>query len=202
MNIRTERAEDFRRVEEVTREAFWNVYRPGCVEHFILHKFRSDPDFIPELSLLCEKNGETVGHIMYCRARLLPDCGGEKEIAVFGPLSVLPSCQREGIGGALITASLKIAADMGFGAVAITGSPEYYSRFGFESGSRRGVFYDGIPREEETPFFMVKELSAGFLQGGYRYRDPDGYSFDEGELELFDSGFPKMEKKRLSTQLF
>lgn len=202
MNIRIERKEDFHAVEEVTREAFWNVYRPGCVEHFILHRFRDNADFISELSLLCEKNSEIAGHIMYSRARIFPDSGGEREIAVFGPLSVLPKYQREGIGGALITFSLKKAAELGFKAVAITGAPEYYHRFGFESGSKRGVFYDGIPRGEEAPFFMIKELRDGFLNGTAVYRDPDGYQFDETELERFDKSFPEKEKKRLPTQLF
>ncbi|MBP1578330.1 MAG: N-acetyltransferase [Oscillospiraceae bacterium] len=203
MNIRQEIPADYRKVEELTREAFWNVYRPGCVEHFILHNFRNDAAFIPELSLVCEKNGKIVGHIMYCRARLSLDNGGEKEIVVFGPLSVAPSHQREGIGSELIRRSLKIASEMGFGAVAITGSPAYYSRFGFESGSKIGVYYDGIPREEEAPFFMVKELEEGYLSGiSAVYRDPDGYSFDEDAVEAFDSGFASKEKKRLSTQMF
>lgn len=203
MNIRVETPVDYRKVEELTRDAFWNVYRPGCVEHFVLHKFRSDPDFIPELSLVCEKDGEIVGHIMYCRANLMLDNGGEKEILVFGPLSVAPEHQREGMGGALIRFSLQKAAEMGFCAVAITGNPAYYHRFGFESGSKRGVYYDGLPREQEAEFFMVKELKAGYLSiGGAVYRDPEGYQIDEREAERFDAGFSPKEKKRLSTQIF
>ena len=52
--IRQEQPQDYDTVEQITREAFWNLYRPGCEEHLIVHKLRKHPDFIPELAFVIE----------------------------------------------------------------------------------------------------------------------------------------------------
>ena len=202
MAIRLEREQDWRTVEELTREAFWNKYRPGCMEHYVVHCYRRRPEFVRELDCVAEEDGRIVGHIMYSRACIDADDGRTVPIFIFGPVSVLPEKQGQGIGSRLIRHTLELAERMGCGAVAITGNPDYYHRFGFVSGSALGIFYDGVPREEEAPFFMVKELKPGFLRGVTGvYRDPEGYLVDDAEVEAFDAGFPPKEKQRLPGQL-
>lgn len=200
--IRPETTEDRRETEELVREAFWNVYHPGCSEHCVLHRFRARPEFVPELDLVGELNGRIVSQIMYVRSQLASDGGGTIELLEFGPVSVSPELQKKGLGSELIRFSLKKAADMGFKAVAITGNPDFYSRFGFVSGSSRGVRYADAEPGDPAPYFMVKELKEGFFDGvSGSYRDPDGYFVPEDELERFDASFPPKEKKKLPGQL-
>lgn len=200
--LRLETEKDYREVENLTREAFWNKYRPGCMEHYILHRYRTNPDFVRELDYLIEENSKIVAHIMYSRAVIEADNGQIVQILIFGPVSVLPEMQNKGYGSAIIRYTLNKAAELGYGAVAITGNPGYYHRFGFLSGSSVGIYYAGIPREEEAPFFMVKELRNGFLNGiTGTYHDPKGYETNEDKVEAFDSSFPPKEKKKLPGQL-
>lgn len=202
MAMRLEEPKDYREVENLTREAFWNKYRPGCFEHYVLHKYRGRPDFVKELDYVMEENGKIIAHIMYSHAQINTDDGQMIPIMIFGPVSVLPEKQGKGFGGRLIRYTLDMAEKMGCGAVAITGDPDYYRRFGFVSGSELGVYYDGLPRSEEAPFFMVKELKEGFLQGVTGvYRDPEGYFVEDDDVEAFDAGFPPKEKKKLPGQL-
>lgn len=202
MTIRLEEPNDYREVENLTREAFWNKYRPGCFEHYVLHRYRDRPEFVKELDCVIEEGGRIVAHIMYSHAQITTDDGQTVPIMIFGPVSVLPEKQGKGYGGKLIRHTLDLAEKLGCGAVAITGDPDYYHRFGFVSGSALGIFYDGVPREEEAPFFMVKELKPGFLRGVTGvYRDPEGYLVDDAEVEAFDAGFPPKEKQRLPGQL-
>ena len=118
--LRPESEKDRDRSEFVTREAFWNVYRPGCSEHYILHRFRDLSDFVPDLNYVLETDGEVIGHIMYSHAEIQTDDGQKIPIMVFGPVSILPEYQGRGYGSMLITHTLKKAADLGCGAVAIT----------------------------------------------------------------------------------
>lgn len=202
MTIRLEEPNDYREVENLTREAFWNKYRPGCFEHYVLHQYRSRPEFVRELDYVIEENGKIIAHIMYSRAQITTDDGRTIPIMIFGPVSVLPEKQGEGYGSRLIRYTLDLAEKLGCGAVAITGDPDYYHRFGFVSGSKLGVYYDGIPRSEEAPFFMVKELKENFLKGVTGvYRDPEGYFVEDADVEAFDADFPPKEKKRLPGQL-
>ena len=200
--IRPEKPEEWREVEALTREAFWNVYRPGCMEHYILHRFRSRPDFIPSLSLVLEAQGRIVAHIMYCRAGIACDDGRKIPLVCFGPVSVLPAWQRQGYGSALIRDSLERAGKLGFGAVAITGDPCYYARFGFVDARSLGVYYGDMPRGEETPFFMLMQLKPGWLDGVTGvYHESDGYQYRDEDVEAFDAGFPPREKQKLPGQL-
>lgn len=200
--LRLETEKDYREVENLTREAFWNKYRPGCMEHYVLHRYRALPDFVRELDYVIEKDGKIVAHIMYSRAVIEADNGQTIPILIFGPVSVLPEMQGKGYGSAIIYYTLNKAAELRYGAVAITGNPDYYHRFGFLSGSSVGIYYSGIPREEEAAFFMVKELRNGFLNGiTGTYHDPKGYETNEDEVEAFDLSFPPKEKKKLPGQL-
>lgn len=200
--IRLEEPKDYREVEHLTREAFWNKYRPGCMEHYVLHCYRSRPEFVKELDYVVEEAGKIVAHIMYSYAQITGDDGRTVPILIFGPVSVLPEEQGKSYGSRLIRHTLDLAEKMGCGTVAITGDPGYYHRFGFVSGSRLGIYYDGVPRSEEAPFFMVKELKEGFLRDitGV-YRDPEGYCVEDAAVDAFDADFPTKEKKKLPGQL-
>lgn len=201
MEIRRETPQDYREVENLTREAFWNVYRPGCMEHFVLHILRSDPAFVPELDYVLEEDGKILAHIAYAQGRLQGE-GGTENMLLFGPVSVLPEIQGRGYGARLIEFTLEKAREMGYPAVVITGSPEYYSRFGFESASRHGIFYEGVDPSQEFPFFMVKFLqkgAAGRVKGVYS--DPPCYFVEEARVEEFDRSFPPRKKERRPGQL-
>ncbi len=200
--IRLEEPKDFCEVENLTREAFWNVYQPGCMEHFILHNYRNLNDFIGELNYVIEMNEKIVAHIMYSKAEIKCDDGRIIPIAIFGPVSVLPEYQHKGYGSKIITYTMKKAKQLGYGAIAITGNPAYYHRFGFTDGQSFHVYYMDNPRDEPTPFFMVKELQEGYLSEIIgTYTDPQGYQVDNDALEEYDKAFPPKIKEKHPDQL-
>lgn len=200
--IRPETKEDCRETENLTREAFWNVYRPGCLEHYVLHCFRSRPDFVPELDLVMERDGRLIGHVMYVRSAIQSDDGRTIPLMTFGPISIAPEYQRMGYGTVLLRESMARAQQLGAGALAITGNIGFYGKLGFVVASTRGIHYFGEPRENEVPYFLLKELDTGFLDGvSGVYKDPEGYFVDEVEAEAFDAQFPPKEKRKLPGQL-
>lgn len=201
--IELERPEERFETENLTREAFWNVYAPGCVEHYILNKFRDRKDFVPELNLCMKIEGELVAHIMYSRSEIQLDDGGVKPIMTFGPFSVLPRLQRQGLGAALLAESMTRARKLGADVLAICGNPDVYGGSGFVTASGKGVHYYAEPRENVVPYFLVKELVPGALDGvSGVYRDPDGYNFDYADVLAFDALFPPKKKEKLPTQIF
>lgn len=201
--IRLETKADFNTVENLTREAFWNVYRPGCLEHYVLHCFREKPDFVSELDFVMELDGEIIGHVMYVRSEIQADNGKTIPIMTFGPISIAPDFKSLGYGTALLRYSMEKAKLLGAGALAITGNINFYGKSGFEVASKKGIHYYAEPRENEVPYFLIKELDNGFLDGitGI-YKDPEGYNVDEDEAELFDKQFPTKQKLKLPGQLF
>ncbi len=202
MKIRLEQEKDFFEVENLTREAFWNVYHPGCTEHFIVHKIRSEKCFVPELDYIIEDAGKIIAQITYAKGTLTHKDGKISEMLLLGPVSVHPSHQKKGYGEKLIRFTLKQAHQLGYPAVVLTGSPAYYARFGFESASKHGVFYAGMDPREEFPFFMVKILDAQkakYLKG--TYSDPTCYFPSENEVEIFDRLFPPKIKEKKPGQL-
>lgn len=201
--IRLETPGDYRASETLTREAFWNVYRPGCLEHYVLHTFRGEPDFVPELDFVMEQNGKLIGHVMYVRSEIHTDDGRSIPIMTFGPISIAPTLKGQGYGTILLRHSMDAAEKLGAGALAITGNIDFYGKSGFVVASTRGVHYFSEPRTDEVPCFLIRELKPGFLQGiTGTYQDPEGYFVDEKEAEIFDAQFPPKEKLRLSGQLF
>jgi len=201
--IRLEKPEDFRETEDLTREAFWNVYRPGCLEHYVLHCFRDKNDFVPELDLVMEKDGTIIGQVMYVQAKINADDGREIPIMTFGPISIAPEFKRQGYGKILLDHSMKMAKKMGAGALCIEGNIDFYGKSGFVVASTKGIHYYAEPRDEEVPYFLLKELEPGYLNGiTGTYHTPEGYFVDEGEAEKFDESFPKKEKLKLPGQLF
>lgn len=201
--IRLETPEDYREAENLTREAFWNVYRPGCTEHYVLHCYRDREDFIPELDFVMEKDGKLIGHVMYSRAEIKADDGRTIGIMTFGPISIAPEYKRKGFGKKLLDYSMEKAKEMGAGALCMEGNIDFYGKSGFVVASTKGIHYHAEPREEEVPYFLLKELKEGFLDGiTGTYHTPAGYFVDEKEAEEFDASFPPKEKQKLPGQLF
>lgn len=200
--IRNERKEDYRKVENLTREAFWNVYRPGCTEHYVLHCYRGDPAFVPELDFVMELNGELIGQIIYVRSEIDCDDGRKLPIMTFGPIGIAPKYKRQGYGKRLLDYSMEKAKGMGVGALVITGNILFYGKSGFVPAKTKGVRYADDP---DADYLLVKELIPGFLDGiSGTYKDPDGYFVCEKnpeDFERFEAAFPKKEKQKLPGQL-
>lgn len=200
--IRNETPADYAAVEYLTREAFWNVYRPGCMEHYVLHVLRDDPAFVPELNLVMEQDGQIIGHIMYMRAAITANDGREIPIMTFGPISIRPDLQRRGLGKHLLETSMEKAMALGAGALCIEGNLDFYGKSGFVVAGTRGIRYHGEPDQEIVPYFLLKELKPGFLNGVTGvYHTPQGYFVDEAAVEAFDRDFPPKQKLKLPGQL-
>lgn len=198
LNIRNERESDYKNVEDITRKAFYNVYVPGCMEHYLVHVMREHEDFIPELDFVIEVDGQIVGNIMYTKAKLTDEAGAEKEIVTFGPVSILPKYQRKGYGKMLIEHSLKRAAELGYEAVVIMGSPANYVGSGFQCCRKYNIC---VEKEKYPAAMLVKELKPGALDGKlWFYSDSPVMNVDEREAQAFDDGLEKMEKKWMPSQ--
>ncbi|MBO5482321.1 MAG: N-acetyltransferase [Spirochaetaceae bacterium] len=196
IKIRVEEQEDYEIVENLTRDSFWNVYRPGCTEHFVLNRFRDNPDFIPELSLVLEINGEILGHIMFSWSKIQCDDGNVIRTLTFGPVSIHPNYQRQGLGKKLVDFSTEKAKSFCNTCILICGNPEFYGKCGFSDALSFGIRYgDEIG---ETPFFLCKELKTGSLSGiSGKYVEPSGYFVAENypkEFEEYEKKFPYKEK--------
>ena len=201
--IRQERKEDHREVENLIREAFWNVYRPGCSEHYVMHTLRDDPAFIRALDLVMEKDGRIIGQNMFMKTVIEVDNGGILPVLTMGPIGILPAYKRQGYGKALLDESLERAAALGFGAVLFEGNIAFYGHSGFVHASRFGIRYHDLPEDADASFFLCKELIPGYLRDVTGiYQTPRGYYVDDAEVEAFDAGFPPKEKLRLPGQLF
>lgn len=196
--IRHEKESDYRIVEELTREAFWNIHVPGCDEHFCLHNLRNSPDFIPALDYVALDGGQIVGHILYSRATIVDSQGRQKEVLCFGPVSVLPSLQKMGIGSALIHHSIGAAKATKYPAICIYGDPRYYGRFGFRCAER----YEIKTSDDKYAFaLMALELKPNALSNiSGRFIESPAFYHKESEFVEFDSTFAKKEKAETDSQ--
>ena len=201
--IRNERREDYREVENLIRESFWNVYRPGCSEHYVMHVLRDDPDFIKELDFVMEKDGKIIGQNMFMRTVINSDDGGDISVLTMGPICIAPELKRKGYGKQLLDYSLEKAAEMGFGAVLFEGNIGFYGKSGFEYSSKFGIRYHDLPEGADSSFFLCKELIPGFINGiAGVYQTPKGYYVSDADVETFDKDFPFKQKLKLPGQLF
>jgi len=201
--IRLERKEEYREVENLVREAFWNVYRPGCMEHYVLNQLRTDGAFVPELDFVMETDGKLMGQNIFMRANIKADDGRNIPIMTMGPVCIAPEFKRQGYGKILLDYSLEKAREMGAGAVFFEGNIDFYGKSGFTFASEFGIRYHGLPEGEDASFFLCKELIPGYLDGVTgEYATPKGYFVDEAETEEFDKAFPYKEKWKLPGQLF
>ena len=201
--IRLERTEEHRETETLVREAFWNVYRPGCLEHYVLNQLRNDGAFVPELNFVMEKDGRLIGQNMFMRAVIKADDGRDVPIMTMGPICIANEFKRQGYGKILLDYSLEKAAELGCGALCFEGNINFYGKSGFTYASEFGIRYHGLPEGADASFFLCKELKKGYLDGiSGEYTPPNGYFVDEADAEEFDKQFPPKEKLKLPTQLF
>ena len=203
ITIRIEKKEEYREVENLVRESFWNVYRPGCLEHYVLNQLRENPDFVAELDFVMEENGKLIGQNIFMKAVIKADDGRDIPIMTMGPICITPRLKRKGYGKVLLDYSLEKAAEMGCGALCFEGNIDFYGKSGFTYASEFGIRYHGLPEGEDASFFLCKELIPGYLDGVTgEYATPAGYFVDEAEAEEFDKIFPCKEKLKLPGQLF
>lgn len=201
--IRLERKEEEREVETLVREAFWNVYRPGRLEHYVLNQMRNNPDFIPELNFVLEKDGKIIGQNVFVRAVIKADDGREIPISAMGPICIAPELKRQGYGKFLLDYTLERAKEFGVKALCFEGNIDFYGKSGFDYASQFGVRYHGLPEGADASFFLCKELEKGYLDGVTgEYAPPQCYFVDEKEAEEFDKEFSPKEKLRLEGQIF
>lgn len=203
ITFRLERNEEHRAVENMVRESFWNVYRPGCLEHYVLHLLRNDPAFVPELDIVMEMDGELIGQNMFMRAIIKADDGREIPIMTMGPICIAPALKRKGYGKMLLDYSIEQARAMGCGALCFEGNIDFYGKSGFTYASEYGIRYHGLPEGADASFFLCRELQPGYLRGiTGEYATPEGYLVDEAAAEEFDKLFPPKQKQKLPGQLF
>ena len=205
MNIRLEQQRDYREVENLTREAFWNVYRPGCVEHYVLHRYRENPAFIPELDFVMEEGGRIIGLVMFSKAEIAIMGGGVLPSWTFGPISIHPDFKRKGYGLALLNHALEKAKALGVGFICMEGNIAFYSHAGFDLASKFRIHYHDEPPESEVPYFLAQELLPGYLHGiEGTYHPPKGYFVaDENpeDFAAYEATFPAKTKAFQAGQL-
>ena len=195
ITIRLETKDDYRNVENLTREAFWNVYRPGCMEHYVLHCYRDDPAFVPELDFVMELDGELIGQVIYVRSEIDCDDGRKVPIMTFGPIGIAPAYKRQGYGKQLLDYSMEKAKEIGAGALAITGNIDFYGKSGFVPAKTKGVRYADDP---EADYFLIRELIPGFLDGiSGTYKAPEGY-FVCRRIRMLLNGLRRPSRRRKS----
>jgi len=201
--IRSEKKDEYREVENLVRESFWNVYKPGCSEHYVLHVLRDDPAFVKELDFVMEKDGRLIGQNVFVRTVINADDGRDIDVLTMGPICIAPELKRKGYGKLLLDYSLEKAAEMGFGAVLFEGNIDFYGKSGFDYARKFGIRYHDLPEDTDDSFFLCKELIADYLDGitGV-YQTPSAYYVDDADVDEFDKSFPTKEKLKLPGQIF
>ena len=201
--IRLEQPADYAAVEHLVREAFWNVYRPGCSEHYVIHTLRDDRAFVKDLDFVMEQNGSIIGQNIFMKTVIVADSGAEIPVLTMGPICITPSLKRQGYGKALLDYSLQQAAALGFGAVLFEGNIDFYGKSGFSYAREFDIRYHDLPADADDSFFLCKELIAGYLEGvSGVYQTPAGYYVKEEDVEAFDKAFPPKQKLKLPGQIF
>ena len=201
--IRSEKKAEYRKVENLVRESFWNVYKPGCSEHYVLHVLRDDPAFVKELDFVMEKNGMLIGQNVFMRTVINSDDGRDIPVLTMGPICIAPELKRRGYGKMLLDYSLEKAAEMGFGAVLFEGNIDFYGKSGFDYARRFGIRYHDLPEDADDSFFLCKELKPGYLDEVTGvYQTPQGYYVDDADVDEFDKEFPPKQKLKLPGQIF
>lgn len=190
---------DFAITENITREAFWNVYKPGCSEHLVLHNLRKSQNYIQELDLVALYNDQIVGHIISTKAKIVDSLNKEYEVLCAGPLSVLPDFQNKGIGGRLLMESIKLAKQLGFRGMILFGNPDYYHRFGFRNAKEFQITTKDYQNFE--PFMALELFEDALTDVKGKFIEYESFNVNEDELNEFEKQFPYKEKLVTDTQL-
>ena len=202
IQIRPVRPEEYHAVEVLVRDAFWNVYRPGAIEHYVIHLLREAEGYVPELDLVLEMDGVLIGQSLYMQAEIALDGGGVLPVLCLGPIGIAPAWQRRGLGKRLLDEGLARAAALSYRAVCLEGNAAFYGQSGFVHGADLGLRYRDDADGTMAPYFLVRELQPGYLSGVCGvYAPPAVYFVDEVAAERYDAQFPPKEKKRLPGQL-
>ncbi len=193
IELRQERPSDYRETENITREAFWNHYSPGCNEHYLLHVMRDCPAFVPELDIVATLDGRVVGNIVYMKSGLIrTDDGRECNVLSLGPIAVLPEHQHKGIGGRMVEYTRNLAREMGFRAILLCGDPDYYLRQGFVPAENFGIrTADDVYAAALHACELYENALAG-MAGRY-FEDAVYFGIDEADTAAFDRNFPPKE---------
>lgn len=201
MKIRLEKIDDYLEVENLVRDSFWNIYRPGAFEHYIVHNLRDDPSFIRDLAYVIEDDGKIIGHINYSKGKLDFKDGESVDAVVLGPVAVDKAFQNNGYGSKLIEFTLQKAEDKNIPFVFVIGDEKFYNRFGFESASKHNLYLEGTDTTEECPFFMMKTFDSKFdLKDGI-FKNPEVFNVDERDVDEFDKQFEYKKKEVNENQL-
>ena len=201
--IRLEKKEDRSEVENLVREAFWNVYRPGCSEHLVIHMLRDDPAFVKELDFVMEQDGRLIGQNMFMETIIEADDGRVIPVLTMGPICITPELKRRGYGKKLLDYSLEKATALGYGAVLFEGNIGFYGKSGFDYAGKFGIRYHDLPEDADASFFLCRELIPGYLDSVTGvYQTPQGYYVRDEDVEEFDKSFPPKEKLKLPGQIF
>ena len=163
--IRPEKAEDYKEVETLVRESFWNVYRPGCSEHYVIHVLRDDPAFVKELDFVMEQGGRLIGQNIFMKTVINSDDGKDIPVLTMGPICIANDLKRKGYGKILLDYSLEQAAKLGYGAVLFEGNIDFYGKSGFDFARKFGIRYHDLPEDADSSFFLCKELVPGYPSG-------------------------------------
>ena len=186
-SIRVEEERDYSTVEGLVRESFWNVYRPGCTEHYVLHHLRHCPEFVPELAFVMEADGKIIGQNVFVKAQISKSNGTAFPILTMGPICIANEYKRKGYGKILLDYSLEKAKALGYGAVCFEGNIDFYGKSGFDYASKFGIKYHGLPEGMSADFFLCKELKPGYLDGiSGVYATPAAYFVAEENPEYFE----------------
>lgn len=201
--IRLEEIYDYDAVENVVRESFFNIYRPGCYEHYLLHKLRNDKSFVKNLDFVILKDGKIIGQNVFVKTVIVTDDNKNIEVLTMGPICILPSYQKQGYGKILLDYSLEKATEYGFGAVLFEGNIMFYGKSGFDYAKKFNIRYNDLDINENTDFFLCKELKTGFLKNvNGKYITPTIYYVDKNDVGEFDKKFPEKKKLKLPGQIF
>jgi len=195
--IRKATEPDFRITENITRETFWNLNKPGCDEHLVLNKLRKSNSYIAELDLVAVFEDKIIGHVISSRAKIM-DVLHENEILCVGPLSVLPRFQKSGIGSMLMNESIQKAEELGFSGMILFGNPDYYHRFGFVNAEKYRITTKDYQNFE--PFMALEIQEQGLANVNGRFFEDESFTSDESELIEFEKQFPYKEKLVTETQ--
>ena len=159
ITIRPEREDDYRTTENLIREAFWNVYRPGAFEHYVIHVLRDDPAFVKELDYVMELSGKIIGQNVFMKTVINADSGEDVPVLTMGPICISPELQRTGYGKKLLDFTLEKAAAMKFGAVLFEGNIGFYGKCGFGYARDFGIRYHDLPEDADSSFFLCLSIS-------------------------------------------